>query len=97
MTAIGDFVISTSGHDKGSLYVVIGTTAERLQLVDGKLHKLDRPKQKNYRHVRQLQTNELSLSERLCSDHLVSDAEIRRMIKKVVTELGNQEGGNSLV
>lgn len=97
MMAIGDFVISVSGHDQSNIYVVIGMSPERLQLVDGKAHKMDRPKQKNYRHVRQLQTNDPSLTEKLCGDQWVSDSEIRRSIKKVVTELGNQEGGKTLV
>lgn len=97
MMAIGDFVVSVSGHDKSNVYVVYGISPERLQLVDGRAHTTDRPKQKNYRHVRQLQTNDPSLTEKLRGDQSISDVDIRRSIKKVVTELGNQEGGKTLV
>jgi len=97
MSMLGMFVESLSGHDRGTVYAVIGETDGRLCLCDGRLHKLDKPKLKNYRHVRQLPTKDASLPQKIAGHQPVTDAEIRRSIKKVVMEQAMQEGGKTLV
>lgn len=51
----GMAVVSLSGHDRGSLYIVIGVkTDNRLVLADGGKRNLANAKQKNIKHVRVL-------------------------------------------
>lgn len=43
--------LSTAGHDRGTLYLVLKEDGESVLLADGKLRKLARPKRKNRKHV----------------------------------------------
>ena len=47
-----DLVVSLAGHDRGRLYMVVGSQGGRLLLCDGRLRRLDNPKQKSPAHVR---------------------------------------------
>ncbi len=47
----GDVVKSLSGHDKGSVYVVIGVKDRFVLLADGKNKLLSDPKRKNVKHL----------------------------------------------
>lgn len=50
---IGQIVISTTGRDKGKLYLVVGKTPEgRLLLSDGRKRGMSCMKRKNFRHVK---------------------------------------------
>lgn len=53
---IGQIVCSKSGSDKNTFLVIIETEDKRLLLCDGKRYKLNRPKRKNPKHVRVLDT-----------------------------------------
>lgn len=48
----GRVVISSAGHDKGRLMLVVGADGDRLLVADGKERKLEHPKHKNLKHVR---------------------------------------------
>lgn len=48
---IGQFVTSVSGHDKGTLYVVVAATNEYVMLCDGRLKPTTHPKKKRFKHV----------------------------------------------
>ena len=43
--------LAAAGHDRGTLYLVLGEDGGRVLLADGKLRKLARPKRKNRKHV----------------------------------------------
>jgi len=43
--------LAAAGHDRGTLYLVLGEDGDRVLLADGKLRKLSRPKRKNRKHV----------------------------------------------
>lgn len=47
----GQFVRSLAGHDKGSLYYVVGEEGEFLFLANGKQRKVSSPKRKKRRHT----------------------------------------------
>lgn len=47
----GRVVISSAGHDKGRLMLVVGAVGERVLVADGKERRLEHPKQKNLKHV----------------------------------------------
>ena len=49
---IGAVVRTRSGRDRYRLYVITGVTEDgRVLIADGRLHKLERPKKKNLRHL----------------------------------------------
>ena len=45
------FAVSKAGHDKGTLYCVIGEMPDAYLLCDGRTRPVERPKKKNRRHV----------------------------------------------
>lgn len=49
--ASGQFVFSKTGRDKGNIYVVMNFDGNFVYLSDGKLHKIDKTKKKNIKHV----------------------------------------------
>ena len=48
---IGGFAVSTAGHDKGTMYVVVGQEGDRYLLADGKYKTLEKPKRKSRKHL----------------------------------------------
>ena len=48
---IGRFARSIAGHDKGTLYVIVGESAGRYMMSDGRLKPVCDPKIKNAKHV----------------------------------------------
>lgn len=48
---IGSVVRCAAGHDKGRLMAVTGFCGGEILLCDGKRRKLEKPKQKNPKHV----------------------------------------------
>ena len=43
--------LAAAGHDRGTMYLVLGEDGDRVLLADGRLRKLSRPKRKNRKHV----------------------------------------------
>jgi ribosomal protein L14E/L6E/L27E len=53
-------VLSLAGHDKGSLFAIIGTESESYVLVaDGRHRKIQKPKKKKVKHLKALGELEL--------------------------------------
>lgn len=48
----GSVVISSAGHDKGRLMLVVGADGGRVLTADGKERRLETPKKKNIKHIR---------------------------------------------
>ena len=70
--------LSTAGHDRGRLYLVLGEDGDRLLLADGKLRKLSSPKRKNRRHVMFLPGLSEAVSGKLPQP--LTDAALRRFL-----------------
>lgn len=51
MLETGRVVLATSGRDKGSYYLVLGSEKERVLIADGRRRKLAAPKKKNPNHL----------------------------------------------
>ena len=49
--AKGGIVRSISGRDAGRLYFVLQTQSDRVLIADGQLRRLEKPKQKNVKHL----------------------------------------------
>ena len=47
----GMFARSLAGHDKGRLYVVVGTEGEWVWLADGRHRTVEHPKKKKRKHL----------------------------------------------
>lgn len=62
----GDIVVSKAGHDKGSIYVVVGRQEDgRLFVADGKRKKIETPKVKKHKHLEKIGMIEETLAEAL--------------------------------
>lgn len=62
----GDIVVSKAGHDKGSIYVVVGRQEDgRLFVADGKRKKIETPKVKKHKHLEKIGMLEETLAEAL--------------------------------
>lgn len=80
---IGSVVQSTLGKDSGRLYLVIGVTQTRVEVVDGKFRKINRTKLKNKKHIKVIiSKGEKTLAERIIKGEAVSN----RGIQKVLAE-----------
>ncbi len=80
---IGMLAVSTAGHDRGAVYVIVGETDGYVLAADGRTRTADRPKKKNRKHVQVIKKIQIERPE-----NGFQDQEIRRTIKKY------QEGSN---
>ena len=80
MCWIGRTVVSLAGHDKGSLYTVIGEECGMVLLADGKSRRLVKPKRKNIKHVLPLNL------PRLSDVSVLTDGALRRKLRAVGEE-----------
>lgn len=74
----GSVVISSAGHDKGRLMLVVGADGDRILVADGKERKLGHPKQKNLKHV-QGTLRSIELEEQ-------TDKKLRQTLNKMSAE-----------
>ena len=75
---ISDVVVSTAGHDKGSLFYVIATDEGFLYLANGKDRSLDKPKRKRARHVQMVLRSETRVAQKILRGDKVLNSELRR-------------------
>ena len=81
---IGRFAVSLSGHDEGTVYLVIGQEERYLLLCDGKYKPLDAPKKKSRKHVQILNPLPMqSLHSKLLNNEKIFDHEIKYAIKNM--------------
>lgn len=79
---LGRPVRSIAGHDKESIFLVVGQEEKFLLLADGKTRKIQRPKRKNLRHAEILSGEEIlhPTAEKIQRGQPVSDRELKRAI-----------------
>ncbi len=70
---IGMLAKSKAGHDKDSIYLIVGEEAEFVYLADGRLKTLESPKKKNKRHIQIIKQEIHPLP--------LTDTEVKRIIK----------------
>ena len=85
---------SLSGHDKGTLYVVVGRKEGRYLLADGKGKTVSSPKEKNSRHVQLVKKVPPSL-EILWGQVPVSDETVKRALKLYQKEAGSNKADSN--
>lgn len=83
----GQFVTSRSGHDRGTLYVIVAEEDEFVYLSDGRLKGPDNPKKKRRKHIQPVNACvEDALKQRLESGGRVWPEEIRYAIKQYASK-----------
>ena len=75
---ISDVVVSTAGHDQGSLFYVVDEDSVYLMLANGKDRTLDKPKRKKRRHVQKVLRSETRVAAKIRSGDKVLNSELRR-------------------
>ena len=73
--------ISKSGHDKGSLYVILKEETANLYLADGRLKTVEKPKKKNKKHVQLIQRLPEEITQLMPQDGEFRNEDIKRIIK----------------
>ena len=82
MIMIGMLAYSKAGHDKQTLYMIVGEDTESVYLSDGNIKPIEHPKKKNKKHIQPVkQGYDESIRERLKSKQPVRNEEIKRIIK----------------
>ena len=77
---IGDVVISTSGHDKNRLFIVVGIDKNGyIAIIDGRYRDRTKPKLKNPKHLQLVEHDEAILAK--VNSPIATNAEIYKMIK----------------
>lgn len=84
---IGQLAISKAGHDKDTVYVVVGQERDFVYLCDGRLKTPEKPKKKRLKHVQPInRTVDGDLLERLQSGEKVYPEEIKYALKQYVSQ-----------
>ena len=76
----GDFVTSISGRDKNGYYVVMSSCGKFVEICDGDLHKVDKLKKKNIKHIKGADAFDEMLKKKISGREKVSDSEIRKAL-----------------
>ena len=81
---IGDIVLSLKGRDKDKSFLVVDIKQGKVLIVDGNTRKVDRPKVKNVKHVKQISTaNAKNVAENIKNGQTVGN---KRVYKLIMTE-----------
>ncbi len=78
----GQVVVSKAGHDKGDLLLALGLKGNRILVCDGRQRKLEKPKEKNPKHL--VFTSLVLKPEEYASNH---------RLRKALFHLSETKGG----
>lgn len=76
---IGCFCRSLTGHDKGSIYVIVDNKPNIL-VCDGRIRTLEKPKRKNPKHLEILEYRDEMLEQKF-ADNRLHNEDIKYSIK----------------
>ena len=77
----GSKVISKAGRDEGRLFLVVKELDEEYVLIsDGDTRKMEKPKKKKRRHLKQVTEPNQAIVDRLTDGQPVFDHEVRRWL-----------------
>ena len=77
----GSKVISKAGRDEGRLFLVVKSLDEEYVLIsDGDTRKMEKPKKKKRRHLKQVTEPNQAIVDRLTDGQPVFDHEVRRWL-----------------
>lgn len=79
---IGMLAFSKAGHDKDTVYVIVGEEADTVYLSDGRLKPVEKPKKKKKRHIQIVKKiMDEEVAEKLKQGKTVRNEEIKKIIK----------------
>ena len=84
---IADVVVSTAGHDAGSLFYVLETDGIWLQLANGKDRTIEKPKRKKRKHTNKVLRSETRVAAKLRAGDKVLNSELRRDLAYLSREM----------
>jgi len=81
---IGKYVWSTSGRDKGNLFIVTAIVDDQyVMLADGMLRKLEKPKKKKLKHLLITEFQPFPLFEQTKNHRKIQDSDLREAIQNM--------------
>lgn len=81
---IGSVVLSRAGRDKGSFFVVVEIVDDNfVRIVDGDTRRLETPKLKKLKHIKNTGEILLNIAEKLKNSTRIYDAEIFSALRKI--------------
>ncbi len=84
----GDLVLSLMGRDKDNCFLVVSVENDFAEIVDGKIHKIQKPKRKNIKHIKIFLTAEYESFAKKIKDGLpVGNKKLYQLIKSEKVKL----------
>ncbi len=81
---IGCFAESRAGHDKCTLYVIIGADDEYVYLSDGKTKTVEHPKKKKIKHIQRINRKDCEIEAIQSKKLALHDEDVRRAIRTYI-------------
>jgi ribosomal protein L14E/L6E/L27E len=82
--SLGQVVYSKAGRDKGKKFIVLGVLDKEYVLIaDGSLRKIEKPKKKKCKHLKQLEMINEDFSKRLYNNLKINNSEIRKWLASI--------------
>lgn len=79
---LGQIVTSKAGRDEGKVFIIVGILdGAYVQISDGDLRKIEKPKKKKIRHLEFSGRISEMISDKLSNGMKVTNAEIRKSIE----------------
>lgn len=91
--APGQMVISKSGRDKGSYFIVVKLEGKFVYVVDGDLRKIENPKKKNPLHLKVTNTVFTDIAEKIQKGKLIRNTDFRKALSAVSGTPGSEVTG----
>lgn len=79
---LGQIVLSTAGHDKDELFIIIEMNDDYVFLSDGKCRRLESPKKKKKKHVQITHMIAELIRVKLINSEKITNADIRNGLKE---------------
>lgn len=85
---IGQIVCSKSGRDGGKFFIVYDIINKSfVQIVDGVLRKLEKPKKKNIKHLEFYQVIDEDIADKIKKGEKVTNDQVKAAIEKLVAQI----------
>ena len=78
----GDIVFSKMGRDQGRYYIVVNVDENFAFIADGNLHKVQKPKQKKFRHLISLDAKSTMIEEKIKKGEELTNPSLRKAISE---------------
>lgn len=79
---IGQIVFSKCGRDQGKPFIIVSIEEEYVNLVDGRLRKVDKPKIKKKKHIQKTNTIIEWIKQKIIEENNLVDSDVRKALDK---------------